>query len=102
MMVELASLAPSFAAGLVRGAIFFGGLWWTVRRGLAAAQPALWFLGGLLLRMGIVMGGFYLIGATDWKRWLMCLCGFVVARLAVHRLTRATPSCLGQEIGHAP
>jgi len=80
-MFELLSLAPPFAAGLVLGAIFFGGLWWTVRRGLGAAQPALWFFGGLLLRMGVA--------------------GFVAARLAVHRLTRATPSRQGQEINSA-
>ncbi len=100
-MGEVLSLAPSFAAGLVLGTIFFGGLWWTVRRGLAAAQPALWFVGGLLLRMGIAMGGFYLVGGTEWERWLLCLAGFVVARLAIHRLTRATPARLGQEIGNA-
>ena len=39
-------------AGLVLGAIFFGGLWWTVRKGLSSQQPALWFLGSMLLRMG--------------------------------------------------
>jgi len=100
-MFELLSLAPPFAAGLVLGAIFFGGLWWTVRRGLGAAQPALWFFGGLLLRMGVVLYGFYLVGGTEWQRWLMCLSGFVAARLAVHRLTRATPSRQGQEINSA-
>jgi F1F0 ATPase subunit 2 len=101
MMVELQLLAPAFAAGLLLGAIFFGGLWWTVRRGLAAPQPALWFFGGLLLRMSIAMCGFYLIGGIEWGRWLMCLAGFVVARFVVHWLTRATPRSLGQEIGNA-
>ena len=28
------------AAGLVLGAIFFGGLWWTVRIGLSSLHPA--------------------------------------------------------------
>jgi F1F0 ATPase subunit 2 len=101
MMVELLSLAPPFAAGLVLGTIFFGGLWWTVRRGLAAEQPALWFFGSLMLRMGLVLGGFYLAGGTDWQRWLMCFSGFVVARLAVHRLTRPRISHQGPEVGNA-
>jgi len=100
-MLELQSLAPAFAAGLVLGAIFFGGLWWTVRRGLTAEQPALWFFSSLLLRMGIALGGFYLVGGTEWERWLMCLLGFIVARLAVHRLTRASQSRLAQEVGDA-
>ncbi len=75
-------------AGLLLGAIFFGGLWWTVRKGLTAAQPALWFLGSTLLRMGIALAGFYFVGRGDWKRLLACLAGFVVARFAVTWFTR--------------
>jgi len=40
-MTELLILA--LAAGLVLGAIFFGGLWWTVRKGVSSKYPALWF-----------------------------------------------------------
>ena len=47
-------------AGLALGLIFFGGLWWTVRKAVASRQPALWFLGSLLARMAIVLAGFYL------------------------------------------
>ncbi len=60
-------------AGLLLGATFFGGLWWTVRKGLTAKQPALWFLGSTLLRMGIALVGFYLsaaaIGNACWRAW---------------------------------
>ena len=101
-MVELQSLAPAFVAGLVLGAIFFGGLWWTVRGGLITAQPALWFLGSLLLRTGIALGGFFLVAGTEWERWLTCLLGFIVARLMVHRLTQGTPVRLAHEVGDAP
>ncbi len=75
-------------AGLLLGAIFFGGLWWTVRKGLTAKQPALWFLGSTLLRMGIALAGFYFVGRSDWQRLLACLAGFVVARFVVTWLTR--------------
>ena len=75
-------------AGLLLGAIFFGGLWWTVRRGLTSKQPALWFLGSTLLRMSIALAGFYFVGRSDWKRLLACLAGFVVARFVVTWLTR--------------
>jgi F1F0 ATPase subunit 2 len=106
-MSEILSLAAAAAAGLVLGAIFFGGLWWTVARGMSSRAPALWFLGSKLLRMAIVLGGFYLTGRDHWTRWLMCLLGFVLARLIVWRLAPApapTPSLApsGPEARHAP
>ncbi len=76
--------------GLLLGAIFFAGLWWTVRKGLTAKQPALWFLGSTVLRMGIALAGFYFVGRSDWKRLLACLAGFVVARFVVTWLTAPT------------
>ena len=39
-------------AGVGLGAIFFGGLWWTVRKGVSANQPALWFFASWLLADG--------------------------------------------------
>ena len=52
-------------------------------QGRLAGQPALWFLGSLLLRMGIALAGFYFVAGGDWERLLPCLLGFVVARLVV-------------------
>jgi len=82
------TLAFALAAGAVLGAMFYGGLWWTVRRGIASRRAALWFLGSLLLRMGLALAGFYFVAGGDWQRLLLCLLGFVLARLAVTWLTR--------------
>lgn len=91
----------SAIAGLVLGALFFGGLWWTVRRALASPSPALWFFSSLLIRMGIALAGLYYVGKDDWKRMTACVVGFMVARLAITWLTRS--SCgLGKEESHAP
>ncbi len=93
------------AAGLLLGAIFFGGLWWTVRKGLTSRQPALWFFGSMLLRMGITLAGFYFVGRGDWRRLLACLVGFVIARFVVTWLTRAPAenhSSQKPETSHAP
>jgi len=79
-MIEFLPLAAACAAGLLLGAIFFGGLWWTVHRGVSAKRPALWFLGSVVLRTSIVLVGFYLVSSGDWKRLLACLLGFVIAR----------------------
>jgi len=98
-------LALALVAGLLLGVIFFGGLWWTVRRGLFAGSPALWFLGSLLLRMGIVLAGFYFVGRGDWQRLLTCLLGFIIARFIVLRLTRTpveSPPSAAKEARHAP
>ncbi len=98
------SLALSFAliVGVMLGALFFGGLWWTVRHGLAAKQPALWFFGSMLLRTGIVLLGFYVVMGDDWRKFLAGLLGFVIARLIVTRLTRVTEqaSPLAHRAGH--
>ena len=87
-MNEFLLLAPPLAAGLLLGAFFFGGLWWTVNRGVSSQRPALWFFGSTLLRTSITLAGFYFVGRENWKRWLLCLLGFVLARLVVQWLTR--------------
>ena len=104
-MNEALTLAMAWAAGGMFGAIFFGGLWWTVRKGVSARQPALWFLGSMLLRMGIALVGFYFVAGRDWERLLMCLLGFLMARVLVTWLTRLPArgrTHLEQEAGHAP
>jgi F1F0 ATPase subunit 2 len=86
-MNEFLLLAPALAAGLLLGAFFFGGLWWTVIKGVSSERPALWFFGSMLLRTSVTLAGFYFVGREDWQRWLLCLLGFVLARLAVKWLT---------------
>ena len=86
-MTDAFRLFEACAAGLLLGLLFFGGLWWTTRKGIAADNPALWFLGSLLLRTGGVTAGFYFIAGGDWRRALACLSGFIVARLAALPLT---------------
>ncbi len=98
-MSEIVQMTLALLAGMVLGAMFFGGLWWAVQKGLASTRPALWFLGSLLLRTGMVLAGFYFVSGGDWKRLLACLCGFVAARLIITRLT-AMP--MSKEISHAP
>jgi len=88
-MSEFMLLAPPFAAGLLLGALFFGGLWWTVIKGVRSQRPALWFFGSLILRLSITLEGFYFVARENWQRWLLCLLGFVLARLVVKWLTRA-------------
>ena len=87
-MHKILMLASALLAGAVLGAMFYGGLWWTVRRGVSSGRAALWFLCSLLLRTGAALAGFYVVANGQWQRLLLCLLGFVIARLAVTWLTR--------------
>ena len=97
-MIETLTLALAWVAGVLLGAIFFGGLWWTVQRGASSKLPALWFFGSLVVRMSVTLAGFYFASGGHWERMLSCLIGFVSASLLVTRWTRPR----AQEESHAP
>jgi len=94
-MNETLVMVPACIAGGVLGTIFFGGLWWTVGKGITSKQPALWFFGSLLLRTCITLAGFYFVSANHWKQTLACLAGFALARVSVRWIT-------APETNHAP
>lgn len=98
-MSEIMQPTLALLAGILLGAMFFGGLWWTVLKGVASPRPALWFSLSLLLRTSITLVGFYFVSGTDWVRLLACLLGFIIARFIITRLT-AIP--MAKEASHAP
>lgn len=104
IMNEILNQALALLLGISLGAMFFGGLWWTVRKIVTSRQPALWFLGSLLLRTGLAVAGFYFISRGHWGRLPVCLLGFILARMVATRLARAPgkPVPVRQEAGHAP
>jgi len=88
-MNEKLFMIVSLLTGVVIGSVFFGGLWFTVKKGMTSKIPALWFLGSFVFRMGIVLLGYYLILQNgSWLNGLICLTGFIVARFIVIRQTR--------------
>jgi F1F0 ATPase subunit 2 len=86
---EIVQLPLAAAAGLLLGALFFGGLWFTIQKALRAKTPGLWFLGSWFLRVGVVLTGIYYTTAGDWKKFLVCMLGFVAARYGVARFTKS-------------
>jgi F1F0 ATPase subunit 2 len=84
-MIEVLTLVMALSAGALLGVLFFGGLWWTVRRGIVSANPALFFLGSLLLRTVVVVAGLYFVSRGDWRRLVASLAGFLLARVLVGR-----------------
>jgi F1F0 ATPase subunit 2 len=87
-MNGVAALTVVLMAGIAIGGFFFGGLWWTIQKGLSSKNPVFWFFGSTLLRLGLALAGFYFIARSDWRKWLICMLGFLIARVVVTRLTR--------------
>ena len=71
----------AFAAGLALGAFYFTALWRTVRRLPKAHSPARLMLGSFIIRMAVVMAGFYLImNGGHWERLAAAMLGFIIVR----------------------
>jgi len=105
-MNEIPALALALFGGALLGVFFFGGLWWTVQKGVTSERPAFWFLGSLLLRTSLILGGFYYVSQGHWSRLVACLLGFLIARvIVVKRFAQAQPNeqtPLEKETGIAP
>ena len=89
-MNSMITLALAAIAGAVLGGIFFGGLWWTVQKGVSSRQPALLFITSWLLRTIIVIAGFYCITRGHLDQLPASLIGFTLARFVVIRRTEKT------------
>jgi F1F0 ATPase subunit 2 len=87
-MSDIGPIIGALALGMFLGALFFGGLWWTVHRGLIAANPALWFGVSAVARMAMTLSGLYYVARLGWPSLVACLCGLLIARVATTRLTR--------------
>jgi len=102
-MNEIVYMILAFIGGLLLGTIFFGGLWFTVRKLVISKIPALWFLGSFILRVSITLIGFYYISTGSWQRLLICVAGFIIARFAIIHFTKLSEEkqvLLKKEISH--
>lgn len=79
------TLLLALAAGILMGAFYFRGLWWTVNRMEQAGRPLAWAAASFLLRTGVVVGGFYLLLDLGWQALAVALLGFLVIRTAALR-----------------
>lgn len=85
-MIELVHFLASLSAGAILGLAFFWGLWVTVKGLEGARHPALWALGSVLLRFGVVLAGFYLLARyAGWLQVLAGAVGFALPRLVIVR-----------------
>lgn len=81
-------IAIALISGLALGFLFFGGLWFTVRKTLGSKYVAFWLLGSSILRMTIVLIGFYFVSQGGLPQLLCSVAGFIAARFLVMWLTK--------------
>ncbi len=74
-------LVLMFAAGMALGALYFVGLWQTVKRLPQAEGRGLLLLVSLVVRLSVLLAVFYfLLQDGRWERLAAALIGFVVMR----------------------
>jgi len=88
-IAEIIAVTLSLFAGLALGAVYFGGLWWTVSRVAASKRPALLFVTSFVVRATFAVGGLYAVGHAHLERLGACLLGFFAVRFLILRLTRS-------------
>jgi len=84
-IITVALLSGAFAAGLVLGAFYFIALWRTVKRLPDTPSPLRLMLGSFVLRMAVVLPGFYFVMSGHWERLAMALIGFILMRMILTR-----------------
>jgi F1F0 ATPase subunit 2 len=84
-MEEYVMLLLSLLFGGILGLVFFGGLWFTINKAVASKHPEIWFFISMLLRVFIVVVGFYFVSAGHFERLLICLAGFIISRMIITR-----------------
>jgi F1F0 ATPase subunit 2 len=96
--------------GFALGLFFFGSLWFATRKLLHSKRPVLWMLGGFVVRIVVVLPSLYWLSGAHWQRLIICIVGFILARILVIRLTAKFSSSHGymvknqiaKKTNHAP
>jgi F1F0 ATPase subunit 2 len=90
--IDLTGLGMALAAGAALGAVFFGGLWLTVRRLPGTRSPYRFYSLSLLFRLTLVLAGFYLLAAGGYGVILAAGVGFLVSRQLWLMAKRSQPA----------
>ena len=80
-------LLAVFGGGAV-GALYFGGLWWTVRRIARTRHPGLLMAASYLVRTTIAAVALLAVASGEAGKVLAALAGFLVVRVALVRSVR--------------
>ena len=86
MMTDLAKWLSYLLVGGGLGFIYFGGLWWTVRKLPRSRRPHLLTLASLFVRSGFVLAGLLLVAKAErWPSVVAALLGMIAVRWVLIR-----------------
>jgi F1F0 ATPase subunit 2 len=92
MMPQPVAMTLLLLAGVALGFVFFGGLWFTVRALPTARYPTALAVASFWGRTALIVCAFAYLFSRNWQSVLVCVAGFVAARLLVARWIPKRPA----------
>jgi F1F0 ATPase subunit 2 len=74
-------MVVGFIGGILLGIIFFGGLYWSVNQLSKVRYPAVLMIVSILVRMGILLLGVYLLADNSIKNVLAVVVGIILVKV---------------------
>lgn len=97
MMYAVAALA-----GILLGVIYFGGLWLTIQKMGEVDRPVLLLAGSFIVRLALVLAGFYLVSNGRLELLAVSLVSFFLTRFFFISKIRPHTERSGTHHGHQP
>ena len=97
MEITILPLIGLVVIGFVTGALYFQGLWLTIKGLNAKSAWTSRFLGSFVLRASVVVVVFYLLMDNDWRRVFALTLGFLVARYIMVKRIKQAPIAAAKE-----
>ena len=88
-----------FLAGMGFGLFYFGGLWLTLQKLAHQRSWTLWLGISFILRLAVVLSGFFLLMQGNWLKLVALTTGFIVTRIVMIKRIQKTSGSTGQETG---
>ncbi|MBN1382279.1 MAG: ATP synthase subunit I [Deltaproteobacteria bacterium] len=60
--------------------VYFWGLWVTLRKLSESLRPARLIIVSYIIRLGVILAGFYLVMGCHWERLAAAMIGFIMMR----------------------
>lgn len=89
--VTVFRVVAAAAAGLVLGAVYFWGLWWTSRRVGTTSAPGILFTGSFVVRMAVLLGGLWLVTRGRLVETAVAVIAILISRRFVVNAVRRAP-----------